>query len=364
MKIALVGGVFDSKGGQRSGYVERLSQALVASEGALSVYANGGSYASLAGLLDGLGSVDVAFWFADVPNELPKFVTTIKERWPTLLLVTSKRNLDHAYGMSEILGRALKTKSNLLVELTGARVRVESTVLDPLGSAYCLRETDIERVADVLLARLRRLREFKRVGSVQVGDGKRVEPPMEAELDAFYGIVREQAERFHAIIHGVGHERMMGNASFRCAKGFPSFRDGGLLFVSQRDVDKRLIGPEAFVAVLADALDPVSYYGPAKPSVDTPIQVRLYALYPRIRYMLHSHTYIESAPTTREAIPCGAIEEAAAVYELAPDRDAADFSVNLRGHGSIVLASKLDTMMNQPWCPRGVPEVAPSMSRG
>jgi len=363
VKIALVGGVFDSGGGRPSGYVERLSRALVACEGELDVYVNGGHWALLDGLVEALGDVDAAFWFADVPNELPKLVTGIKERWPKLLLVTSKRNLDAAYGMTEILGRALKSKSNLLVELTGERSNVESTVLDPLGSAYCLRERDIGRVAQVLLARLGRLWEFKRVGSTPVGDGARVEPPPGAELEEFYGLVRDQAERFHAIIHGVGHERMMGNASFRCARGFPSFREGPLIFVSQRDVDKRFIGPEAFVAVSAEALDPVRYYGPAKPSVDTPIQVRLYALYPRVRYMLHSHTYIESAPTTREPIPCGAVEEADAVRELVPDLDAADFSVNLRGHGSIVLASKLDTLREQPWCPRPVPELAAPVAR-
>jgi len=359
MKIALVGGVFDSSGGRRSGYVEHLSRALRAKDDAvLAVYVNGGHWTALESLVWGLGSVDVALWFADVPNDLPKVVTGIKERWPKLLLVTSKRNLDGEYGMSQMLGRALKTKSNLLVAMTGERAKVESTVLDPLGSVYCLREPDIERVAEVLLSRLGRLRQFKRIGSAQVGDGKRIEPPQHPELDEFYGLVRDQAERFHAIIHGVGHERMMGNASFRCAKGFPSFREGFLIFVSQRDVDKRFIGPDAFVAVSADAFDPVYYYGPTKPSVDTPIQVRLYALYPRVRYMLHSHTYIESAPTTREPIPCGAIEEADAVHELVPDRDAADFSVNLRGHGSLVLASTLDTLRSQPWCPRPVPELA------
>jgi len=358
VKLALVGGTFEEGGGRPSGYVQRLWQALRTCGADVAKFVNGGTWAELASVADTIGSFDAVLWFADVSNERPKIVADIKVRWPKLYLVTSKRNLDGQYGTSEILGRALKTKSNLLVEMTGRRSAVESTIWDPLGSAYCLRETDIDVVADALLRRLVRLGQFKRVGCQSIGEGKRVEPPMTPELEEFYSLVREQAERFHEIIHGVGHERMMGNASFRCARGFPSFREGFLLFVSQRDVDKRFIGPEAFVAVAADAFDPVYYYGPVKPSVDTPIQVRLYGTYPRVRFMLHSHTYIEGAPMTAEPIPCGAVEEAAAVGELVPDGDAADFAVNLRGHGSIVLASKIETLRGQPWCARPVPDRA------
>lgn len=128
--------------------------------------------------------------------------------------------------------------------------------------------------------------------------------------------------------------------------------------VSQRDVDKRYIGPDAFVAV-STASREVQYHGVRKPSVDTPIQLALYAYYPRVRYMLHSHTYIEGAPMTAEPVPCGAIEEAAEVTALVPSHDACDFAVNLRGHGSIVLASNLDTLRSQPWVPRPVPERYP-----
>ncbi len=368
MRIGLIGGVFDADGGRRSGYVERLGNALTAKLGTLPLYKNGGHWSSLTPLVQTLGDLDAVLWFADVPNDLPKIVVGIKAEWPKLYLVTSKRNLGAEYPWSEILGRALKAKANLTVVMTGERSNVASTVIDPLGSAFCVEETDIAKVADVLVRRLTRLRGFKRIGSRQVGE--RIPAPGATgsefsdtlDLSAFYEIIRAQAERFHAIIHGVGHERMMGNASFRCAKGFPSFKEGSFIFVSQRDVDKRHIGPDAFVAVAFDPAirpeAPVHYYGPVKPSVDTPIQVRLYAMFPNVRYMLHSHTYIQGAPMTPEPIPCGAIEEAEAVFALIGDHEAADFAVNLKGHGSLVLASKLDTMREQPWIPRHVPERA------
>lgn len=355
MKVALIGGVFDESGGRPSGYVTRLFNALdpVLQEGGdrLPYFYNGGKVEDLDSLVRLMGEVDVALWFADVPNHLPKLVGEIKVRWPKILLVTSKRNLDGEYPLSELLGRALKSKSNLLVEMTGDRKSVAATVLDPLGTSYCTNEADVSRVAQVLVTRLRRLRQFKRVGSEQVGE--KIPAPDET---AFFTLIREQAERFHAIIHGIGHERMMGNASFRCAKGFPSIRAGHLIFVSRRDIDKRFIAPENFVAVDASSEDPVRYYGAEKPSVDTPIQVRLYRRYPRVRYMLHSHTYIEGAPITSEPVPCGAIEEADQVFDLYPDPQSADFAVNLRGHGSIVLASSLDGLRDRPWGPRPAPE--------
>lgn len=350
MKIALVGGVFDEAGGRPSGYVRRLGEALI-QRGVLGFVVNGGHLTDMLAASNQLGGVDAVLWFADVPNEYPKFVEGIKPRWPKLYLVTSKRNFGHTYGRSEILGRALKTKSNLLVEITGSKNSVEATVWDPLGTIYCLEETDIALLAEALDLRLRRLAGFTRVGSERVGE--KIPAPSD---DAFYGLVREQAERFHEIIHGVGHERMMGNASFRCAKGFPSVRSGNLIFVSRRDIDKRFIAPENFVAVDADSANPVRYYGPEKPSVDTPIQVRLYRHYRRVRYMLHSHTYVEGAPHTSEPVPCGAIEEAAQVIALFPDPDTTDFVVNLRGHGSIAFASGIEGLSSRPWYARRVPE--------
>ncbi|MFI5296525.1 MAG: class II aldolase/adducin family protein [Polyangiales bacterium] len=363
MSVAFVGGRFDNAGGKPSGYFDRLAHEF--SErlgGGFDFLLNGGSYTILRMILEGYFlDIDVFVWFADVPNELPKIVDLIKVKWPKALLVTSKRNFDGAYSTTDLLGRALKTKSNLLVELTGDAKAVEATVLDPLGSAFCIRETDIAKVAAVLENRLRRLREFTRVESDCIGP----KATLLGEED-FFAIVRAQAERFHEIIHGVGHERMLGNASFRCANGFPSARCGRTIFVSRRDVDKRSIGPESFVAVQLFQQETATetftgdrtlYYGDDKPSVDTPIQLRLYRHYPRVRYMLHSHTYVEGAPMTSEPVPCGAIEEAAQVIALVPDPNAADFCVNLRGHGSIALASSIDFLRDIKWTARVVPEL-------
>ena len=86
--------------------------------------------------------------------------------------------------------------------------------------------------------------------------------------------------------------------------------------MSRRNVDKRYIEQEAFVPCYMDDTGNVLYYGPYKPSVDTPIQVRLYKYFPRINYMLHSHVYVKGAPFTSKAIPCGGIQEVTEIMRV------------------------------------------------
>ena len=50
--------------------------------------------------------------------------------------------------------------------------------------------------------------------------------------------------------------------------------------------------------------------------MDTPVQVRLYKTIPHINYIVHGHVYVKGAPFTKEAIPCGALEEVDEIMEL------------------------------------------------
>ncbi len=353
MKVIVVGGTFDTTFGKPSGYVFQLAEALrgIAADDVTLV--NGGSLRRLVDLAGVLGEYDAAIWMPDVDNDVPKIVDQIKALFPKLLLVTSKRNFIDVYTTEALLQRALHTKSNLLLVLTGSRYSIKTTILDPLGSAFVLEETDIGIVAKVLRKKLSLLTTFTRVGSKSIG------PAIQApDVAGFFEIIRTQAENFHAIIHGVEHSRMLGNASFRCAKGFPSMRAGEVIFVSRRDVDKRFIDRDTFVAVTPyTPSGPVCYYGDVKPSVDTPIQLKLYNTYPNVNYMLHSHTYIEGASMTGVPVPCGALEEADLIWAIRPDSEATNFSVNLRGHGSIVLASSTDFLKDISWKAREVPEL-------
>ena len=353
MKALFVAGSFDGLGGKPSGYMLKLQQQLK-----IENFVNGGYVSELLKLVQDMGDYQVVLWMADVPNGYPNVIEDFKKHFPKTLLVVSKRNLDgDNYTVQDIVTRALKLKANLTLILTGTRKDIAGEVLDPLGVSYCC-HTDIAVVGRELMSRIKQLLRYTRVGSVRIGGEIDVPKEFYAHGESeFFNVVKMQADRFHEIIHGVNHERMLGNASFRCARGFPSMRKGGIAYVSRRNVDKRFIGPDAFVAVDMDSLDPIQYYGEHKPSVDTPVQVRLYRYYQKVRYMVHSHTYIEGAPTTREPIPCGAIEEAELIKELVPDQDKCRFAVNLLGHGSIAFADTVDALRGHPWKPRPVPEL-------
>jgi hypothetical protein len=278
-------------------------------------------------------------------------VESVKQTYPRKLLVTSKRNLtEDRYSIQDVVTRALATKSNLVLMVSGTRDNLLGTVLDPLGATYCYEEGDIEVVAKALADRIKLLGTFTRVPSRSIGPVQ--VPPDENE---FFELIKKQADRFHEIIHGVGHERMLGNASFRCCKGFPSIRgENGLIFVSRRNVDKRFVGSDAFVATQLAEDGSVEYYGDIKPSVDTPIQLRLYKALPWVNYMLHSHTYVKDAPLTSSPVPCGAIEEVDQILSVVTP--GARCAVNILGHGSIVLARDVSSLRGVEWTPRPIPE--------
>lgn len=162
-------------------------------------------------------------------------------------------------------------------------------------------------------------------------------------------------------------DRFLGNASFRCTKGFPSFKQGDQVYVTRRNINKTMLNASCFVPVTAlfdkdDRCTSVLYEGIFKPSVDTPIQLMLYNYYKNAKFMIHSHVYTEPEcefdqfMTSTEPIPCGALEEFDEIIRLVPDREACSFAVNLRGHGCIVIADNLDFLKTIRYRGRMMPE--------
>lgn len=344
----IVGGTFDGDEGKPSGFIAKLADAIACLVGNVTLV-NGGNWMALARKLPGhLSDKTVVFWGPNVSNDEEKMIRQIKDLNPACFLVSTKRNYGEgdAYTRLDLVARALKTKSNLLLELTQEDGKFASTLIDPLGNTFCEEETDLAVVALALVTRMTELTTFTRVGSRQV-DLATPAP----DMPDFYQLVRDKAEVFHGLIHAVHQDRFLGNASFRCPHGFPSMRHEGLIFVSRRNLDKRLLGPDGFVAVNPQFLDGnVCYHGEHKPSVDTPIQVALYNYYPNVKYMVHSHTYVRHAMTTERIIPCGAMEEFLEIVELYQDRRVANMVVNLRGHGSLIMADNLSFISDREHC--------------
>jgi hypothetical protein len=363
-KILFVGGTYNNDNGAASSYMRKLADALqIKLPGEWTIH-NGGSLSELTepDIQTQIREADIVFWFPDIPNTEQKILPSLKALNPKMMLVTSKNNISEQgrdYSTLELVARALKSKSNLLLEITRNDGQFAASIIDPLANVFAHQEISIERVATALSRRLTELMRYTRVSSESVGDS--LPATSTSFADGFFELVREYAEVFHNLIHAVNPGRFLGNASFRCARGFPTARDPenpDVIFVSERNVDKRYIDKGNFVAVRANPdgapSDPVEFYGDKKPSVDTPAQRELYKHYPNVNFILHSHAYIEGAPFTDEMTPCGAIEEIEDIKKLFPDSSQTDFFVNLRGHGSLALVSSWEKLKDLPYVPREV----------
>ena len=372
MTILIVGGTWNREFnnstesyGKPSSLVTKLSNALT-TYGLVDVY-NGGRYDKLENIIKSASSYDVVFWWANVDNSLPK-IRNVKEIAPYTMLINSKRDDEDKYSFQELIQRSLAAKANLTWKFKKiADKTFETTIFDPLGSVWYL-GTDFDAAIKACMDRLIFLKNMTRQQTTKSDTSKGLvmswyfdqfkQPEYKSEKSVtipdeqdFVDAVRKYAIEFQKFMPiDCKTERFVGNASLRpilppqvgrCGKGMPSFRGtDNMIFVSKRNIDKQFITLDNFVPVYMDN-DKLMYCGEDKPSVDTPVQIRLYKELDHINYILHSHCYIKNAPFTHEAIPCGAIEEFDEVMKLIQeqkiDNHRNQYFVNLIGHGSIIM---------------------------
>ncbi|MFW9873050.1 MAG: class II aldolase/adducin family protein [Candidatus Thorarchaeota archaeon] len=352
-RILWVSGSFDDNDGKSSGLSRKMYEYLLNRLEIKEIrYINGGNFKKLTNI--NFSDYNIIFWFANVSNDKPKIVENIKSINQKCLLITSKRNVEKKYDLREIVQKALKIKSNLIIEFSPKFKDTDSysnyylgRVLDPLGNIFLEKTDNFEQVMITVCNRIKELQNFTRVSSISVKDNNIIDIPNEKE---FFNIVEKYGKKFHNLIHGIGKtNRFLGNASFRCEVGFPSFKqenDKFYIYVSKRNVDKRIIDNNSFVRVNLDDLKETMYHGNYKPSVDTPIQKRLYNYYKGIKYIVHGHIYIKGAKKTNLVIPCGSLEEFNEIKKLFPDPNQVNFCINLRGHGFVVLSDNLEYLRN------------------
>ncbi len=368
-KILLVGGNWDEEGGRASSVVKKFAEELPN----VTTY-NGGYYSELSSVLDKCRDYPIVLWWANVDNSLPK-LRAVKEVNYKTMLVSSKRN-NGEYSFQDLLSRCFELKSNLMVEFSKSSDKYKMRLFDPLGNLWYEGE-DISECAKKLVERLDFIKSITRESTSSDEENRGAlawffnmfkqemyrsdESETVPEKKEFLEVVKDYAIIFaKATFRTEEVKRFLGNASFRCPKGFPSFRNGKYVFVSKRNVNKEHITIEEFVPVYKKD-DKIFYCGDAKPSVDTPIQVRLYELLPNIEYMLHSHCYIEGVPFTKEALPCGAIEEVDEIITFIREHYNNDFGkdfylINLKGHGSIMMSSSPEKLKNIKIVGRNLPE--------
>ena len=280
---------------------------------------------------------DVLLWMPNIDNAEDKIISRIKAKNRTLLLISSKRCVETKYNEGDVVGRLLKTRSNLGIMIERDNERYNFKLIDALGNIFC-NTSDIEELCQSIRSRVDFLSGLTRLPSHWQGERR------EFSIGPhFIDIVHSYGDRFAGFINAVNINRFLGNAATRCSFGFPAQRtEDGRVFVSRRNVDKQGMTDEDFVEVrMGHGHDGVLYWGDRKPSVDAPVQLRLFKHYRNVNYMIHGHVYVKNAPITVNKIPCGALEEFDEIVALSPDVWSTNFAVNLRGHGCLVLAGEL-----------------------
>ena len=358
IKVLIVGGTFDSKGGRPSKLITSLYNNIVGIDNYKVILFNGGLVTSLHNIiLPSVVNYDVVFWFANVSNDEDK-LRDVKAINPKCILITSKRNDDSKYTFAELISRALAIKANLTVEFSKHEDKFNMMLFDPLGNVF-YDGFEVPALCDAIVHRTNQLFTFTRVPTIRETELPTPEVPEETE---FFEFAHDCADVFQNLIRPAkGTERFLGNMSFRCQNGFPSFRgENGIVYVSRRNVDKSDINASSFVPTFLTEDNTTKYFGEYKPSVDTPIQLRLYKKLPWANYMLHAHCYVDTSMIpealllcTNKPIPCGALEEVEEIIETYMvgrfywdtkynDQSPRLLAINLKGHGCILVAKDVE----------------------
>jgi len=321
----IVGGTFDKDGGKPSYFISQMMELLGCSG------INGGD---LSDLQIDFSFTEILIWMPNIDNEEDKILPTLKVKYPHMLLVQSKRIEKGNYTNADIVGRLLKSHSLLGVTIEKVPGGYMFQLLDPLGNLHC-RTSELSTLCHSLNRRVWKINNMTRMGSKNVGDVN------DFKLNhKFIEIVKDLGTQFSTFVNAINPNRLLGNASTRCASGFPAVKENEKIYVSRRNVDKKTMSSEDFVEVSMPEKC-VEYYGSNKPSVDAPVQLMLFSLFPNIKYVVHGHVYVEGAPMTRNKIPCGFLEEVVDVLEIVSSRDVEEFSINLRGHGCLICCKDL-----------------------
>ena len=322
----LVCGTFDRERGKPS-YIGSLLFTTLKCDGM-----NGGHISKLREI--DFSTIDTLIWMPNISNEEEKIIGNIKKENKKLLLISSKNVIDRDFTPSDVVGRLLMTKSNLGIMIDHQKGEHIFKLLDPLGNLYC-DTNDVYNLGIAIKERIEYIKTLHRVNSTSVGNCRNFQIN-----ERFIEVVKNYSMEFTKYVNAINPYRFFGNASTRCSYGFPAMKEGESIFVTRRNIDKQDICSEGFIEVLTEEAT-VKYYGKYAPSVDTPVQIKLFNHYPNIKYMIHGHVYIKDAPFTEHKIPCGYIEEFDDINALFT-QDSSKIVVNLKGHGCLVAFENIE----------------------
>ena len=321
-KVLIVGGDFGDIP-KKSSIIEKLS---IGFNNVTVV--NGGSVQDLIDI--NLQGYKLILWMANVDNEVHKYYA---KKDVGSILICSKV-LRENRNMGDAVARIFKMNSNAVIAIESDAKPFQFNLVDALGNSWCKTSNLLELTKSI--GDLYRWHEDSiRIGAI-LNKELTIDVPEDERkrLEEFTEIVKLVADK----VENERGERYFGNASTRCAKMFPSTRQSNI-YVSARNVPKDRMTVDDFV--IASLIDnKVNFNSILKPSVDSPVQLKLYEKYD-INYMIHGHAYIDNQTFTDNYYPCGDLRELEEI-EKCFDRDR--FVINLKNHGFVIATETLEEM--------------------
>lgn len=341
MQVLIVGGNFGNTP-KESSIVNQLA------DGFLDPHVfNGGDLGSL-NLASGLAKYcELVIWMPNVDNAEHK---VYPQKDVGSVLIVSKV-LRENRNEGDAVSRIFTMHANAVISIDKSGPRFKFRLLDALGNLWG-EDTNITNMAWPITKLYKWSSKSTRIPSRLID-----EPCMDytesPELNKFIDIIKVVADKVENERGG----RYFGNASTRCSKMFPSMKMDDYVLVSGRSVPKDRIEPTDFIPVrfvmgedIIKSFSDVGYLGEfnKKPSVDTPIQLRLYNDFPQFNYMIHGHAYIENVSMTENYFPCGDMREYMELYKhfanrihLKGNKSIPTMFINLKNHGFIILSENL-----------------------
>lgn len=284
-----------------------------------------------------LSPYDLVLWFPNMSNEIEKIYPRKKQG---AVLVCSKV-MREGYTDADAISRIFRMGANAVTAITTTEKPFKFKLMDALGNAWV--DTDDLVLLGVEICSLFYFtKESIRFNSKSV-EGDKVELSF---LEDFVDLNKKVADKSEAM-----GGRYFGNCSTRCEKLFPSTRiTDGKIVVSKRNVDKSRLTTDDLVICSLNDDSVIEYYGEAKPSVDTPIQISLYHRFPEIKYMIHGHYFIKEGIMTDDYFPCGDMREYKGLKDTILKNKYEDTFIgyngiiNLKNHGFLLYAESLDML--------------------
>jgi len=281
---------------------------------------NGGSFNDLQSISMKVHQYDFVIWMPNISNEFEEL--KIMKKPGSTMFVSKQIGEKRERNRVDAVTRIFKFGANAVLAINIDDKPFKFTLIDALDNDW-YDGYDINE----LVIQMNILHEWSST-SIRKGTTRKVD-----DIDRLIELNKKVAD----VSHNQGI-RYFGNLSTRCTKMFPSIRLEDSILVSPRNSDKNRLKRNDLVNVSNE----LKYRGLNKPSVDTPVQVELYKLFPKINFFIHGHRQIKDIKTTEHYFPCGDLREVPEIEKLMKNQNYG--SINLKNHGFLLFSDTIDNL--------------------